>query len=56
MQRKDELIRSMNYCIECAKSRISWYMDTGVERYLIESKDYLGVANLYIREIVNEIG
>ncbi len=53
--RKDDLIKSMNYCIECAKMRIQWYMETGTMRYLNEGSDYLSVANLYVKEINNEL-
>ena len=54
MSRKDDMITSMNYCIDCAKMRIQWYQKTGTMRYLNESSDYLSVANIYLKEISNE--
>lgn len=55
MSRKDDLIKSMNYCIDCAKMRIQWYMETGTMRYLNEGSDYLSVASLYVKEINKEL-
>lgn len=55
MQRKDEIIRNINYCINCAKDRIQWYTETGSDRYLVDSSNYLSVANIFMREISNEI-
>lgn len=56
MSRKDDLIKSMNYCIDCAKMRIQWYEETGTMRYLNEGSDYLSVASLYVKEINKELG
>lgn len=55
MQRKDEIIRNINYCINCAKDRIQWYTETGADRYLVDSSNYLSVANIFMREISNKI-
>lgn len=47
----DDYIRSIIYSMECSLHRMKWYQETGEVRYLEESKDYLGVANIYMREI-----
>lgn len=47
----DNYIRSIIYSMECSIHRMKWYAETGEIRYLNESKDYLGVANIYMKEI-----
>ncbi|NDC95642.1 hypothetical protein EB118_18725 [bacterium] len=47
-------INSVIYCIECSLARMKWYQETGETRFFDDSAAYLDVANIYIREIINE--
>ena len=47
----DDIIRSLNYTLDCSSQRLKLYMDTGNGRYLTDCEMYLRVANIYITEI-----
>jgi hypothetical protein len=47
----EDIIRSLNYTLDCSSQRLKWYMDTGNERYLTDCEMYLRVANIYMTEI-----
>lgn len=46
-----DIIRSLNYVLDCSSKRMMWYIDTGDEKYLKESKIYFDVANFFMRKI-----
>jgi hypothetical protein len=47
----NDIIRSLNYTLDCSNQRLKWYIDTGNERYLTDCEMYLRVANIYMAEI-----
>lgn len=47
----NDYINSIIYSLECSLQRIKWYQETGEARYLEDSQSYIGVANIYMREI-----
>ncbi len=47
-------INSIIYCLECSLVRMKWYQETGETRYLDDSRNYIAVANIYMREITKE--
>jgi len=47
----EDIIRSLNYTLDCSNQRLKWYMDTGNEKYLTDCEMYLRVANIYMTEI-----
>ena len=47
-------INSIIYSLECSLVRMKWYQETGETRYLDDSKNYIAVANIYMREITKE--
>lgn len=50
----DEIIRSINHALDCAKSRLAWYTITGDNQYMEECKDWQNVANIYMNQLVTE--
>jgi hypothetical protein len=48
---REDIIRSLNYTLDCSSQRLKWYMDTGNEKYLTDCWMYLRVANIYMTEI-----
>ena len=50
-KKMDDIVRSLNYTLDCSSQRLKWYMDTGNERYLTDCEMYLRVANIYMTEI-----
>jgi hypothetical protein len=46
-----DILRSLNYTLDCSNQRLKWYIDTGNERYLTDCEMYLRVANIYMAEI-----
>jgi len=50
----DEIIRSINHALDCAKSRLAWYSITGDNQYMEECKDWQNVANIYMNQLVTE--
>jgi hypothetical protein len=44
-------INSIIYCLECSMARMKYYQETGENRYLEDSDNYLRVANIYMKEI-----
>jgi len=46
-----DYVRNIIYCLECSLHRMKWYQETGEPRYLDDSRDYLTVANIYMKEI-----
>jgi hypothetical protein len=44
-------INSIIYCLECSMARMKYYQETGESRYLVDSDNYLRVANIYMKEI-----
>jgi hypothetical protein len=42
---------SIIYCLECSMVRMKYYQETGENRYLEDSNNYLRVANIYMKEI-----
>jgi hypothetical protein len=51
-----DYIASTKYCLDCANQRLGWYEQSGEERYLEDCKNYLGVAQIYIRELFDSNG
>ena len=49
-----DYINSIIYCLECGMARMKYYQETGEPRYLEDSRNYIAVANIYMREINNE--
>jgi len=47
-------INSIIYSLECSLVRMKWYQETGETRYLDDSRNYIAVANIYMREITKE--
>ena len=47
----EDIIRSLNYTLDCSSQRLKWYMDTGNDKYLTDCEMYLRVANIYVTEI-----
>lgn len=50
-----DTIRSLIYVLNCCEQRIKWYDETGESRYLVDSKTYLDVANIYTRELFSKL-
>jgi hypothetical protein len=50
-KKMDDIVRSLNYTLDCSSQRLKWYMDTGNEKYLTDCEMYLRVANIYMTEI-----
>ena len=50
-KKMEDIIRSLNYTLDCSSQRLKWYMDTGNEKYLTDCEMYLRVANIYMTEI-----
>ncbi len=54
----DNNLTNLEYCLDCGSKRLDWYIDTGNERYLEDSRNYLTVANIFMKRIMettNEI-
>ena len=47
----DNFVQAYFYNLRCSIHKMEWYDQTGEIRYLDESRDYLSVANIYMREI-----
>jgi len=50
----DNDLKSLYYCLDCSSQRLQWYIDTKNERYLEDSKNYLKVADIYMKRIIND--
>jgi len=49
-----DTIRSLIYVLNCCEQRIKWYNDSNDTRHLVDSKTYLEVANIYMRELFSK--
>jgi len=47
----DNILRSLNYTLDCASQRVRWYTETNENRYLVDCEMYLRVANIYMNEL-----
>lgn len=50
----DEVIRALNYVLDCSTQRLRLYIESGNNKYMEESKIYLDVANIYMNEICSK--
>ena len=50
----DDLISTLNYILDCSTQRLKWYIETGDKRYMDDCKNYLSVANIYMKEVSKE--
>lgn len=50
----EDTIRSLIYVLNCSEQRIKWYNDSKDTRHLVDSKTYLEVANIYMRELFSK--
>lgn len=50
----DEYLNSLNYALDCSSQRLGWFIKTGDEKYMNECREYLGVANIYMKEVSKE--
>jgi hypothetical protein len=50
----DNIIRSLNYTLDCSSQRLNWYIKTGNDRYLTDCEMYLRVANIYMNELTKD--
>jgi hypothetical protein len=50
----DNIIRSLNYTLDCSSQRLRWYIETGNEKYLTDCEMYLRVANIYMNDITKD--
>lgn len=50
----DDLIRAINYALDCSSHRLQWYIDTNNQRYMDESKEWADVASIYMNQLILE--
>lgn len=50
----EEIVRSINHALDCAKSRLAWYSITGDNIHMEECKDWQNVASIYMNQLVME--
>jgi hypothetical protein len=50
----DEIIRSINHALDCARYRLSWYTITGDSKYMDECKEWSNVASIYMNQLIME--
>ena len=50
----EEIIRSINHALDCARSRLSWYAVTRDSQYMEECKDWQNVASIYMNQLISE--
>jgi hypothetical protein len=47
----DEIVRALNYTLDCSSQRLRWYIETGDKKYMTDCEMYLRVANIYMGQI-----
>jgi hypothetical protein len=50
----DDIVRALNYVLDCSSQRVKWYIETRDHRHLEESKVYLDVANIYMNQLTKK--
>ena len=50
----DEYLNALNYALDCSSQRLGWFIKTGDEKHMNECKEYLAVANIYMKEVSKE--
>jgi hypothetical protein len=47
----DEIIKALDYTLDCSSQRLRWYIETGDKKYMTDCEMYLRVANIYMGQI-----
>ena len=50
----DEYLNSLNYALDCSSHRLGWFIKTGDKKHMDECKEYLDMANIYMKEVSKE--
>ena len=46
-------LKTLHYCLDCSSDRMRWYIETRNDRYLEDSSNYLKVADIYMKQLLN---
>ena len=50
----DEIIRAINYALDCGKHSLSWYTITGDSQYMDRCKEWNLIANMYMNKLIQD--
>ena len=50
----EEIVRSINHALDCAKIRLAWYSITGNNQYIDECKEWQNIASYYMNQLIME--
>lgn len=48
----NEIIHAINNALDASSHALNWYGITGENRYMNECKDWIGVANYYMNQLI----
>lgn len=49
----DNIIESMGHALNRAQTKLTWYDVTRDNQYLNESKEWVGIVNMYLDKIIS---
>ena len=50
----DEIIRAINHALDMGRNRLQWYSITNDENHISESREWIGIADMYMNKLIQE--
>ena len=49
----DEIIRAINHALDMGRNRLQWYSITNDEKHISESREWIGIADMYMNKLID---